>query len=273
MNIRFVLAVLICTLCLGATGCEPFAKYERIVKFSGVAANDIRFVAETHNGSVTVNGIEGNVCVLTAVIVARSDSVENAQKLAEQIDIKLVQSGTNIKVKIDKPLFIDEQYVSINLEVLLPIRVRLNLTTHNGTINITDIIGEIKAVTHNGSINTKTTSGGMDLETHNGRIECRQLIGDLRVETHNGSANIAFSEKAASVCNANISTYNGGISVRFPPETSSILEASTHNGSIRTELDITMVGTISDNNIKGILGAGEGEIKLKTHNGSIRIRK
>ena len=273
MSVHVVLAVLICALCLGVTGCEPIAKYERIVKLSEIAANDSLFVAGIHNGSITVNGIEENVCVLTAVIGARADSVGNAQKLAEQIDIKLVQSGTNIKVQIDKPAFIDEQYVSIDLEILLPVKVSLNLTTHNGAVNITDITGEIKAVTHNGSINTKTTSGATDLETHNGRIECRQLIGDLKVETHNGSAKIAFSEEAKAVCNANISTHNGGLSVRFPPETSSVLEASTHNGSIRTELDITMVGDISDSYIKGISGAGEGEIKLKTHNGSILIRK
>lgn len=273
MKVCITLAILICALCLGVTGCDPIAKYERTVKLSEVAPNGSLFVAETHNGSITVNGIKENVCVVTAVIVARANSVEDAQKLAGQIDIKLVQSGSNIKVRIDKPVFIDKQYVSIDLEILLPVRVSLNLITHNGFVNITDITGEIKAVTHNGSINTKTTSGGMDLETHNGRIECLQLIGDLKVETHNGSANIAFSEEAEAVCNANISTHNGGISVRFPPETSSVLEASTHNGSIRTEPDITMVGNISDNNIKGILGAGQGEIKLKTHNGSIRIRQ
>ena len=273
MKIRFVLAILICALCLGATGCEPVAKYERTVKLSEVAANDSLFVAETRNGSITVKGIDENVCVLTAVIVAGADSVENAQKLAEQIDIKLVQSGTNIRVKIDRPAFIDEQYISVDLEILLPVRVSLELTAYNGAINISNITGETKAVTHNGSIKTKTTSGGMDLETHNGRIECRELIGDLKAETHNGSAKIVFSEEAKAVCNANISTHNGGIAVKFPSETSSVLEASTHNGSIHTELDITMVGNISDNNIKGILGAGQGEIKLETHNGSIRIRQ
>lgn len=273
MKVCITLAVFVCALCLVATGCEPIVRYERTVELSEIAANGSRFVAETHNGSITVNGIKENVCVLTAVITAGANSVENAQKLAEQIDISLVQSGADIKVKIDKPAFIDDQYVSIDLEILLPVRVSLNLTAYNGAINISDITGEIKAVTHNGSINTNTTSGETNLETYNGRIECLQLTGDLNVETHNGSASIAFSEKAASVCNANISTRNGSIAVKFPPETSSVLEASTHNGSIRTKLDITMVGDISDNNIKGILGSGQGEIKLKTHNGSIRIRQ
>lgn len=273
MNIRFVLAILLCALSLTVTGCEPVARYERIVELSELAANGSFFVAETHNGSITVTGIAENVCILKAVIIAGADSVDNARKLAERIDISLIKSGTNIAVKIDKPAFIDEQYVSINLEVLLPIRVNLDLTTHNGAINVSSITGEIKAVTHNGSINTEKTSGPIDLETHNGSILCKNLIGSVKAETHNGKANITFSEKAEAICNANVSTHNGGISIKLLPATSSVLEMSTNNGSIHTELDMTMVGAASDNYIKGILGSGQGKIKLKTHNGSIRIRQ
>jgi len=195
MVTRITSAIIVCALCLTVTGCEPVAKYERTVEISEIAANNCFFNAETHNGSIMVTGIAENVCAINATITARAVSIENAQKLAEQVHITLVQSGTNISAKIDKPVFIDEQYVSIDLDILLPVRVNLNLTTHNGAVSITGITGEIKTLTHNGRIATNTTSGPIDLETHNGRIECHELIGDLIAETHNGKANIIFPGK------------------------------------------------------------------------------
>ncbi len=273
MKLRIILIVLLCALSLCVTGCEPVARYERTVELSEVAANSSRFSATTHNGSITVTGIAENVCIVTATITTRAVSIENAQKLAEQIDVTLIRSGAKLSVKIDKPPFIDKQYVSVDLNILLPVRASLDLTTHNGAVNITGITGQIRAQTHNGSINTDTTSGPIDLETHNGKILCRNLIGDLQAETHNGKANIIFSSEADPICNANVTTHNGSITIKLPHAVSSVIELSTNNGSIDTELEITMVGKISDNNIKAIVGTGQGKIYLNTHNGSIMIRK
>jgi hypothetical protein len=51
------------------------------------------------------------------------------------------------------------------------------------------------------------------------------------------------------------------------------VEASTHNGSVHTDLPVTVVGKVSKNELKGTIGAGQGgKLHLETYNGSIRIR-
>jgi DUF4097 and DUF4098 domain-containing protein YvlB len=60
--------------------------------------------------------------------------------------------------------------------------------------------------------------------------------------------------------------------VKTPPDLSAKIDVSTHNGSINTDLPITVSGKISKSELKGTIGAGEGQMHLETHNGSIRIR-
>jgi hypothetical protein len=50
------------------------------------------------------------------------------------------------------------------------------------------------------------------------------------------------------------------------------VEASTHNGSINTDLPITVTGKVSKNKLTGTIGNGDGKLYLETHNGSIRLR-
>jgi len=50
------------------------------------------------------------------------------------------------------------------------------------------------------------------------------------------------------------------------------VDASTHNGSINTDLPITVTGKVSKSKLTGTIGNGDGKLYLETHNGSIRLR-
>ncbi len=81
-----------------------------------------------------------------------------------------------------------------------------------------------------------------------------------------------YAQAAPAVCDVSIVTYNGGIEFTAPPGFSAQVEASTHNGSVHTDLPITVIGKVSKNEMKGTIGAGKGKLRLETHNGSIRIK-
>jgi DUF4097 and DUF4098 domain-containing protein YvlB len=69
-----------------------------------------------------------------------------------------------------------------------------------------------------------------------------------------------------------MTTHNGSIELATPPDYSAQVKASTYNGSINTDLPITVTGKVSKSKLTGTIGAGEGQMHLETHNGSIRIR-
>jgi DUF4097 and DUF4098 domain-containing protein YvlB len=248
------------------------AKYQRTVQLSAPLSPGSGFEAQTHNGSIKIAGSEITDCNLTATITARAATEEDARKLAERTTVKLEPFGDKLIAKIDKPAFMTNQSVSVSLDVHVPDECDLELTTHNGSVEIRSISGRLNGTTHNGKIIAEQVSGSAELHTHNGSVTCREISGDSRLKSHNGSVKVYYSRTAPSLCDISLITYNGGIELETPPNFSGEFNASTHNGSIRTDLPITIVGKISKNKLTGNIGTGSGKLHLETHNGSIRVK-
>ena len=272
-NCRKILPVVCLCSLLTVGGCYlPIAKYERTVELSSPLAEGSLFATETHNGSITVNGAGVTDCSLTATIVTRAVTEEEAQKLAERTKITLEPSPGRLTAKIEKPILVSNQSIAVNLDVTVPNRTNLESSTHNGAIKVTNITGQVGGATHNGSLTATQVSGAAKLQTHNGSIRCDDISGDAQLKTHNGSVKVRYSQAAPPACDISIVTYNGQIEFAGPANLSAAVEASTHNGSIRTELPLTVVGNVSKRSISGTIGAGQGKVHLETHNGSITIR-
>ncbi len=274
---KITLACLLCLLttmmgCYTDIGCWPRAEYQRTVQLSAPLPPGSGFANRTHNGSITITGADVTDCNLTATIIARAMTEENAQKLAGETKIKLEPSGNRLIAKIEKPTFMTNRSVCVNLDITVPNHTDLELTTHNGRVRITNITGCINGTTHNGGVTAEQTSGTIELHTHNGSVTCREVSGDVKLYTHNGKINAVYSKDAASVCNVSMETHNGGIDFTAPPNFSAVVEASTHNGSINSDLPITVSGKINRRKLTGTISTGEGKLHLESHNGSIKIR-
>lgn len=271
-RIALTLGVVVCSL-LCVSGCViPSAKYRTTVQLSAPLSPGSSFAAETHNGSITVNGTNADGCSLTATITGRASTEEAAKDLAERTKVRLKTSGEKLTVEIDKPRLVPHQSVSVSLDVKVPNETNLLLDTHNGAVTVDNIKGKVNGTTHNGTIRTSHISGRTKLKTHNGNVICEEIVGDSWGSTHNGNIRISYDVDAAPVCEISLTTHNGSIDLKAPPNLSAVVNLSTHNGSIRTEIPITLTGTVNKRNLRGKIGEGLGKLKLETHNGSIKIR-
>lgn len=269
----FLLCLLIFTgSCCFNIGCRPQVKYERQVQLSAPLQPGSTFAAETHNGSITIEGADVADCNLTAMIIARASTEEDAKKLAEEVKIKLEASESKLTVRIEKPAYKMSRSVSVSLDVILPNQTNLKLTTHNGAVKIANITGDINGTTHNGKVTAEKICGTTKLKTHNGSIVCEEISGETQLRTHNGCVKLSYREAAPAVCNISAVTHNGGINFTAPPNFSAEVDVSTHNGSIKTDLPITVVGKVGKSKLTGTIGTGEGKLHLETHNGSIKIK-
>ena len=270
--VALIVGIAVCLL-LGVTGCEiPSAKYEITAHMSAPLAAGSSFKAQTHNGSITVDGREETGCDLTATITGRASTEETAKELAEKTKVRLNTSDDKLIVEIDKPRLKSNQSVSVSLYAKVPNETNPYLITHNGAVTVTNIQGRIDATTHNGRIKTSNVSNHTKLKTHNGAVICEQISGDAWLSTHNGGIKASYPEDAPGVCQIIMTTHNGSINLKTPPNLSAAVNLSTYNGSINTELPITIIGTVSRNKLNGKIGEGLGKLKLETHNGSIKIR-
>jgi DUF4097 and DUF4098 domain-containing protein YvlB len=263
--------VLITGCCINL-GCNMLGKYERTVELSAPLSPGSTFAAKTHNGEIAIHGADVTECSVTAKIVTRARTDEEAEELSDQVSVTLVPSGNRLTARIDKPTRLINKSVSVSYDIYIPNETNLELTTHNGAIRVSDIEGHVNATTHNGKTIAENVAGMTILTTHNGSVNCRNITGDSKLHTHNGGVDVIYSETAPSVCDISIVTHNGSIGFTAPPNFSARVDASTHNGSVHTDLPITVSGKVSKKNLTGTIGAGEGNLHLETHNGSIKIR-
>ena len=275
--IKASLGCLVCmfvllTGCCINLGCTMLGKYERTVELSAPLSPGSTFAAKTHNGSITIHGGDIAECHLTATIVTRARTDEEAQELSDQVSVTLVPSGDRLTAKIDQPTRLINKSVSVSYDIHMPNQTNLELLTHNGAVRVVDINGHIDATTHNGKTTAENVAGTTALKTHNGSVNCREISGDAKLHTHNGGVDVVYSEAAPSVCDVSVVTHNGGIGFTAPPGFSARVNASTNNGSVHTDLPITVTGKVSKNKLTGTIGNGEGNLYLETHNGSIKIR-
>jgi hypothetical protein len=257
--------------CVFAGGCVELVSFERQVQLSAQAEAGGSLKAQTHNGRIGVGGVEGLQCDVLATITGRAVTVEKAEELARKVAVRLVGSGKNLFVKIEIPKNIRNGGVCVDLDMTVPNETTLDLGTHNGKVKVESIVGGVKVVTHNGSIRGEGIDGDVNLKTHNGSIKCYDVLGDVRAVTHNGSVDVRLDAEIGPVVNADIHTHNGGVSLTGAGGLSAMVEISTHNGHIETKVPITVVGKISKNSLHGKIGDGEGKIRLRTSNGSVKL--
>ncbi len=236
-------------------GCDELVKYERTVDLSAPCAAGALFTGRTHNGSIDVAGADVTECKVRATIRTRASTPAGAKELAEKVRVRLeVCDEKTISVKIDRPPTRLGGSVSVSLTVEVPNQTRVDVVTHNGSVKVRDLTGDIEA------------------ETHNGSITLRDIWGAVRAKTHNGGVKVSYRDTAPPAPDVDVVTHNGNITLISPPTLSARIEAKTHNGSVRTDIPITVTGKIG-RKLVGTIGSGEGHLRLRTHNGSIRIKQ
>ena len=143
------------------------------------------------------------------------------------------------------------------------------LRTSNGRIEIEDLTGEFRMTTSNSRIEAERVEGEYKLESSNGRIRVRDGKGTFDVETSNG--NIRFAGEILPHGESRLATSNGSIQAALMGEPSLRLSARTSNGSITCQRKVEIQGDWKKRQLDGVIGGGEGELTLKSSNGSIMI--
>lgn len=229
------------------------AKYEKTEHLSAPLAQGQTLELRNNVGEITITGADVAECSITAAITAKAKTEEDAEKLAEEVRIKLEPSGDKLYIKVEKPADKFGQSIIIDFNITVPKQTALQLATDVGEIKIENITKSIKT------------------ETDVGAVYCKEITGDVDIETDVGEVNVIYSKIASGVCNATIETDVGKIDFTAPPDFSAKLDLSTNIGGIETNLPLDIKGTLGKKT-SGVIGKGEGEVTLKTDIGSIKIK-
>lgn len=246
------------------------SRAENTVTVSREMGTDLLLDAQTSNGNISVQGQDTTTCTVTAHITARARTQEEAQSLADGTQILLELSDMGMTVDIKKPDSELAKHISVSLDITMPGQNKLNLKTSNGNIQVSKVSQKIDLGTSNGNVTLTDTAGPVNARTSNGNVRCVNTQNDIHARSSNGNIEVAF-DKTAAASVIDLETSNGSITLRPGENFSAKIDASTSNGKVISDRPITVQGELSKTSIRGTIGDGQGNCRLHTSNGSIRI--
>jgi len=220
---------------------------------------DARISLENVNGDIRITGGSGGKVHLVAVKKAGSQEYLDKLKVVVDADKDYIRIETRHPSSEGRWFnWNDGNDNSGSVSYVLEVPETVNLdsiSTVNGDVEITAVLGKVKA------------------ETVNGSLEAMGLEGDVNLETVNGSIRAEF-ERMGGGQRVSADAVNGKIVLVLPVDASARVEAETVNGSIDADdFGLEPEKGFVGRDLSGEIGGGNARISLDTVNGSIEISK
>ena len=237
------------------------------------AANLSALEVRTHNGAIAFTGQSGSADAFVDVTKKGGGRTsEDALAALAAIDVYVEPAGAGSqrigwRWKGLKGLTWRGQ---VSFDIHAPSNLNLSARTHNGSVTVKGVSGDAHLVTHNGQIAVESSTGTLYAETHNGGVNADYSGGDITLKTRNGQIVVDLSR--CSAVGGSVTTRNGGVELIVGDKTSAKLNCTTRNGRIRCGVPLKEVD-VTRHHLTGTIGTGDGNLKLTTRNGSVRIKK
>jgi hypothetical protein len=223
-------------------------------------------------GSISVVGYEGTE--VQVEVIFEQDAAEEEEEAEEREGLKRIASssgGVTIEEK-DNKVEIGTDWSS--QEVHLDIRVPFETSVHLGGIN-----GDY--------VQVEGVSGAHELSHTNGEITARNMRGSVIANTTNGHVVVELVEIDADTP-MSFSSFNGDVEVTLPATVQANLHMQSQQGDVYTDFDVELMPTRPkvtqehegggyrvrmEKAVEGTIGGGGPELRFKTFNGDIILRK
>ena len=252
--------------------------FDRAISVGGEA----QLIVSTGSGNIHLTRDSGNeVHIHGKIHVSDNGSEEQARQIAANPPIE--QSGNVIRVGQQH-----EQHwrgISIDYQIEAPAGTILGansgsgdivdegvgqnakLETGSGDIRATALQGAFEVKTGSGNITAEQTGQGeVKAETGSGNIEIKDIHGSFRAETGSGDIMATGTPSAAwtlETGSGNIEMWSGNAPLT--------LDASTGSGSVITDHEMLVKGSLDHHHITGNLNGGGPLVRVKTGSGDIRV--
>ncbi len=227
-------------------------------------------------GGITVKGYDGKEVVVEARLRGgKSSKQERPDKKAEGLKhIEIATTGLTVEEE-DNVVSVSTGPMghTVDLTLQVPTATSLKLGCLNdGSIVVEKVEGEIEANNLNGPVTLTSISGVVVAHSLNGEV-------------------VTQMDKVTPDKSMSFSTFNGDIDVTLPPQTKANVKLESQNGNIYSDFEIGFDKTprqptvedgrkeggryriVFDKGVVGTINGGGPEIRFKTLNGNIHVRK
>lgn len=213
----------------------------------------------TYDGHVTVHGWDKSEVTYTATKHA------NDEESLKQISILSQQQGQAISVNATEDH--GEPNGSVSLDVYVPRRSTLHVSSGDGALNLEGVSGEITLRSGDGPI--EVANGGGQLQVNTGDGVIRVIKFDGQVDARTGDGEIALDGNFNAV---SARTGDGAISLTVPAGSSFTIETNAPDDLSNEGFEVAEDVTPSPRVKRWKIGNGGKVFILKTGDGKIMLR-
>ena len=225
--------------------------------------NVVKSFSAKSGGNLTIESDQGSIKVVTWDTQKVDVLVEKRAGKQKQLDgfkVNFDQTGNDIFVEGDG---VRSNRVSVKFIIKVPQEFNLDLKTGGGSIEVSDISGEVKVNTSGGNISIgDVIQGNVEAKTSGGNINVGDVDGNLKVDTSGGNIRLGKINGKSSIdtSGGNITLRQGGGDVKA--ETSG---GSIKIGPVKGKVDVdTSGGSIQ-------IGMADDDVVAKTSGGGINV--
>lgn len=284
-------------LCTGAISAEEFTfQYQKIVEITEPIELDLTMAT----GKVFVNGSAGDQLIVEAVKRIRAVDREEAEEVADHIEIRVDQDGSAISVKTNylklgarrksfwNKLFGggEDSYGDVDYYLTLPATKTLSIKAMSAEIDVANVEAAIEIENASGHTHAEFLLGPITVRQPTGPIELQWVEGDVRVHSSSGRISITQMRGSLDLVSRTgdvfvkteldsprdffVETETGHIEVVVPEMASGTLQIDTEAGEISTEVPIAIISN-ARHSLVGEFGTGGPRITLTSLSGDVTV--
>jgi DUF4097 and DUF4098 domain-containing protein YvlB len=165
-----------------------------------------------------------------------------------------------------------------------------NLESVSGDVHISDAGGRTTVHSVSGDAIAENIKGDLETKSVSGDVQIRQVQGYVQAESVSGDVSISNSTPTGLTASAvsgdlkfdgrlnpngrySLKSHSGSVTMDLPSDSGFALRASTFSGSVNSDFDIKVNGSIEKKTISGVVGSGGPTIELNSFSGSVLVRK
>lgn len=280
-----------------AHGAEYRFDYQKILEVS----EPVELELNLQKGNVTVLGSEDNRVIIEAVKIVRASNRDEAEEVADHIEIKVGAGKQKIKIDTNYLRMLNrnrsfwskflgtggsESYGSVNYRISVPTMTSVSIVSLEAHIDLSSIQGEVKIENSAGStrgeylfgpitllqplgdIDLQWIEGDIRVKSKSSRITVRQVRGAIDISTFAGS--VTIQTELESPGDYFVETTSGSISFSLPSSSSGVLNIETETGEIRTGIPVA-IRSLTRRRLVGVFGGGGPQITLSSTTGNVDV--
>jgi hypothetical protein len=254
---------------LAILACALAPAQERIVIPPSSTSHPRQVYVDTFNHSIAVKSYDGKDVVVEA---GSASSSRHERQRAETAGMHRLDVPRGLEITQEENTIHVRGGVTLagDITLTVPVDTSLNLKTHNGSLDVDGVQGEIVAHAFNGHIDITNVSGTVVADTFNGPIH-------VTMDRIDPGKPLSFS------------TFNAKIDATFPADLKANVKFKTDHGEIHSDFEVGLApgspvlqpdtsgqGKYQvrfDRGMQGAINGGGVEMNFHTFNGSIFIHK